>query len=73
MEKNRYRWIRGAGQASTIGFVLVFSIFIGYFIGSWLDRVFHTSPWLMLLFSLMGVAAGFIEVIRIASDISKEE
>lgn len=68
-----YKWMRKAGLASSIGFILVFSILIGWLIGSSLDRLLGTSPWLMLVFTLMGIAAGFIEVIKIAIQLSKEE
>jgi len=70
---NDYKWIRKASLASSIGFILVFSILIGWFIGSSLDKLLGTSPWLMLIFTLMGIAAGFIELIKIAIRLSKEE
>ena len=73
MPQDNGRWIRKAGQASSIGLVMVISIAIGYFFGSWLDRVFDTSPWLMLVFTLMGIVAGFIQMIRIANDLSRDE
>jgi len=52
---------------------LVVSIAIGWALGSWLDRKFGTSPWLMLVFTLLGVAAGFIEMVRIAQQLMKED
>jgi ATP synthase protein I len=33
------------------------SIFIGYFIGRYLDARFQTSPWLTVVFFVLGVAA----------------
>lgn len=35
------------------------SVLIGWGIGRWLDKKFHTDPWLMIVFLLFGVAAGF--------------
>lgn len=70
---NKYKWMRGAGLASSIALVLVVAIFIGYALGLWLDSIFGTEPWLMLLFTLLGIVAGFIEMIRIAIRLSKEE
>lgn len=67
------RSYRAMGLAWQIGASLVAAIFVGWLIGQWLDRVFHTSPWLMLVFTLFGVAAGFIELIRIANRIASEE
>ena len=75
-EKNPSGWMRharGWGLGSIVGLVLVISTAIGYLFGSWLDRKFGTEPWLMLLFTLMGIAAGFIEMFRIVLQISKEE
>ncbi len=73
MSNDQGKWIRAAGQASSIGLVLVISITIGYFFGSWLDSKFGTGPWLMLVFTVMGIVAGFIEVIRIATSIIRDE
>jgi ATP synthase protein I len=53
-------------QASTIGLNLVFSTFIGLAIGYGLDRLFHTSPWLTMVFLLLGIVAGFRELWRLA-------
>ena len=70
---NNHKWIRKAGLASSIGLVLVFSIIIGWAFGSWLDGKLGTSPWFMLIFTLMGITAGFIEMIRIAVQLSKDD
>lgn len=53
-------------QASTVGLNLVFSTFIGLAIGYGLDSLFHTSPWLTIVFLLLGIAAGFRELWRLA-------
>jgi len=53
-------------QASTVGLSLVFSTFIGLAIGYGLDSLFHTSPWLTIIFLVIGIIAGFRELLRIA-------
>ena len=68
-----YKWLRKASLASSIGLVLAVSVFIGWWFGSWLDKKLGTSPWLMLVFTLLGVAAGFIEMVRIAQQLSEED
>lgn len=73
MREDQRKWIRNAGQASSIGFVLVISTIIGYAIGTWLDKKLGTAPWLMFVFSLLGIVAGFVEVFRIANQISRDE
>lgn len=51
---------------STVGINLVITTFIGFFIGRWLDMVFHTSPWLTISFFILGVISGFIYLIKMA-------
>ena len=51
--------IRSLSQLSHIGISITVCIFIGVFLGRFLDSFFGTSPWLLLLFSLMGMGAAF--------------
>lgn len=44
---------------SQVGTTIATCIFIGVFLGRFLDNFFGTSPWLLLLFSLLGAAAAF--------------
>ena len=73
MADQDYKWYRKAGLASSIGIVLVAAIFIGWAFGSWLDKKLGTAPWLMLVFTLLGIAAGFVEMVRIAQRLSKDD
>jgi ATP synthase protein I len=66
-------WLRKAGLASSIGLVLAVSITLGWAFGNWLDKKLGTAPYLMLLFTLMGIAAGFIEMIKIAKQLSEDD
>lgn len=49
---------------ASVGTQLVVSIFIGFGVGLWLDKLLNTSPLFMILFILFGVAAGFFNVYR---------
>lgn len=42
---------------SQVGVTMAASVLIGVFLGKFLDNFFHTSPWLLLLFSFFGVGA----------------
>jgi ATP synthase protein I len=53
---------------ASVGIEMAVATFIGWGIGSWLDRQFGTDPWLMLVFLLLGVAAGFKGVFRAARE-----
>ena len=51
---------------ASIGLEMGVAVFIGWAVGHWLDQKFGTDPWLMLVFLLIGVAAGFKPVIKLA-------
>lgn len=53
-------------DASTVGISLVISTFIGLAIGYFLDKFFGTSPWLLIIFLMLGIVSGFRDLIRIA-------
>ena len=72
MRDDNRKLIRYGGMASIIGIVLVISTFIGWAFGSWLDKKLGTDPWLMFIFTLMGITAGFIEMFRILKSITKD-
>jgi len=49
---------------STLGLSLVFSTFIGLGIGLGLDKILHTRPYLTLVFLVVGIVAGFVNIFR---------
>jgi len=53
-------------EASTVGIQLVLSTFVGFAMGYFLDRFLGTSPWLTAIFLILGIVAGFRELLRIA-------
>lgn len=50
--------MRIAGRVGAIGIELVLSIFLGYFVGRWLDGKLDTRPWLQWVGLVLGLAAG---------------
>lgn len=53
-------------QASTVGLNLVLSTFVGLGIGYGLDKLFKTSPYLTIIFLIIGIISGFRDLFRIA-------
>ena len=51
------------GVLSTVGLALVFATVIGLYIGIKLDQWLGTSPWLTAVFLLLGIIAGFRNLI----------
>ncbi len=66
MKKERSNTIRELAYYSSLGLTMALSIFIGLFLGVWLDGVFDTTPVLTLVFLGLGIAAGFRNLIRAA-------
>ena len=64
---------RRIADASSLGLAFPIAIALGYFGGRWLDRVFATAPWLTGVFTVLGIAGGFLNAIRTALRIGREE
>lgn len=48
-----------------IGVEIVAALIVGVAIGYFLDRWLGTKPWFLLLFFVLGAAAGFMNVFRV--------
>ena len=59
MKKETKRSFRELAYYSSLGFSVSLAIFIGLAIGVLLDRRLNTSPWLTLIFLVVGIIAGF--------------
>jgi len=73
---DRGRQFRAAGtwlNASIVGIQFPVAIAIGYFFGRFLDRHLATGPWLTIVFSVFGIAAGFVNLFRITAQASRSE
>jgi ATP synthase protein I len=72
MKEDTREALKLVGLASTLGLTIVIATFIGLALGLWLDRVFDTSPWLTVIFLLLGIVAGFRNFYRFMSKRAKE-
>ncbi len=54
-----------------IGWFFVIAILGGLLLGMWLDRMFHTKPWLMLLGIGLGMFIGFYNFFMVVSHVGK--
>lgn len=59
MKRETRRAFKEMAYYSSLGISVSLAIFIGLGIGVWLDRKFDTSPWLTLIFLVLGIIAGF--------------
>jgi ATP synthase protein I len=64
---------RKLAELSSLALMLPASIAVGLFFGYWLDKRLGTDPWMLMIFTLLGVAAGLIALIRGISKYNKED
>jgi len=58
--------VSGLAEAWKMGTEFVAGVVVGFVIGYTIDRVFGTTPWAMIVFLLLGFAAGTLNVMRAA-------
>jgi len=63
-EKPRRTDWRRLAELSSIGLVLPSSIAVGLFLGYFLDRWLGTAPWLLLIFTVLGIVSGLLSLFR---------
>jgi len=73
MEEDKKKFYRQFARYSAIGLEMGLSVAIGLAIGYYLDRYFHTKPWLTMIFLFLGIAAGFRSLASLAKEIGKGE
>ncbi len=56
-----------------MGLELGLSVIVGSFIGLYLDEKFGTDPWLLLLFVIFGIIAGYRSLYRVLKKMLKED
>lgn len=55
---------RRLAALSSLGLMLPSSIAVGLAIGYLLDKLLGTHPWLLAVFTLLGIVSGFLSLIR---------
>lgn len=60
--------LRALANFSQIGVTMAASVLIGVMLGKYLDGILGTSPWLLLIFSLLGVGAAIRSLFNIFKD-----
>ncbi|MEM6666980.1 MAG: AtpZ/AtpI family protein [Pseudomonadota bacterium] len=62
----------GVAAALTHSFGMAVALGIGALIGYTIDRLAGTGPWALLIFLVFGMAAGFLNMIRAAQQMSRD-
>lgn len=64
---------RQVGLLTTIPFILALAPIVGYLLGQYLDKRFHTRPWLSVVLLALGFVAGVRETINIIKLSQRED
>lgn len=65
MNNPKHGWIQTAGEVSSIGMIILIASLIGGALGWFLDRKFHTYPYLTMILGFLGLASGIYESVKI--------
>jgi ATP synthase protein I len=65
--------LRKWAELSSLVLTLPSSIAVGLFMGYYLDKWFKTQPWLLIIFTLFGVASGLLSLFRGLQKYQKNE
>ena len=63
-DKNRGA-LKNLALISQIGISMITPIFLGMFIGGWIDKRAKTQGVFMIIFMVFGIGAGFMNVLKI--------
>ena len=66
--KIRSKWI----IYSSMGLELGLSVVVGFLIGSWLDKWLDTGPYLLLIFGIAGIIAGYRSIFRLVKRVQSD-
>lgn len=64
---------RKIADLSSVVLMLPSSIIVGLFIGYTLDRWLGTRPWLLLIFTVLGIVSGLLSLIRALSKYGNDQ
>ena len=57
-------------KVGSFGFIMAAAIFMGYYIGSYLDKKLDTEPWFLLLFLILFIIGAFIKFVQSVKEVS---
>jgi len=65
--ESRNEFTRALSVLSQIGITIIVCVALGIFLGRLLDNLLGTSPWLLIVFIFLGIAAAFKAIFDFAN------
>gem|GEM_PF-1120534 len=72
MIRSNYSWMLTVAQVWSIPLLILIATGIGLGLGLWLDGKLGTKPWLAIVLSILGLAAGLYESAKILVSVTRE-
>jgi len=69
----RNLWSGPAATYSGLGFTIAGSVLGMFFLGWWIDGMVGTKPWLAIIGAFIGMAGGFINLVRTLNQLQKDQ
>jgi len=63
-EKEKQKYYYSLLAAASFGFVLLLSVVVGLVLGIFLDKLFHTAPFLTAVFTFIGMISGIYSIFK---------
>jgi F0F1-type ATP synthase assembly protein I len=57
-------------KIGSFGFIMAAAIFMGYYLGSYIDRKLDTEPWFLLLFLILFIIGAFIKFVQSIKEVN---
>jgi ATP synthase protein I len=70
-EERRNGSLQGAGKALKLSSEFIAAIVVGVALGWFIDRLAGTSPWGLIVFLMLGFAAGVVNVLRASGEMAE--
>ncbi len=71
MDNKKKDFLGGANPFLTLGLQLAVTVIAFFFLGKFLDEYFSTSPWLLIVFVLIGVVGSLIQFVKTVQRLNK--
>lgn len=65
--------LRSVSLVANFGFTMAAAIFIGYYLGCYIDGKLGTSPWFMLIFLILFMAGAFIKFLQSVREVNNDK
>jgi len=64
--------LKKLAEVSSLGLMLPSSIIVGLILGHFLDKLLGTHPWLLLIFTCLGIISGLLSLLQGLKKYQKE-